>query len=298
MKALPFDLPMLWRSLHLVISPNGEKKALSPSSVVSKDNPWTKSSSLPSFSSETAGASSAAAGSSALVSAGLASESESDPEPELDPLNEAAFLAAFLAGLASDSESEPDELEDEAAFLAGAFLAGLASEESLSDPDDDEDGEAAFLALAGAFLAGLASLESESDDEDDDAAFLAALAAAFFGATTLTLSSDDDESESELELSSTFFFFCGTAAFSDFLAALLLLAFETLLTLDAALGLLAAGFLFSDSEELLDDELEEELLATLFFSTFLEDFDFLSMLCFLLGASDELADLATIFFDF
>lgn len=294
MKALPFDLPMLWRSLHLVISPNGEKKALSPSSVVSKDNPWTKSSSLPSFSSETAGASSAAAGSSALVSAGLASESESDPEPELDPLDEAAFLAAFLAGLASDSESEPDELEDEAAFLAGAFLAGLASEESESDPDDD-DGEAAFLALAGAFLAGLASLESESDDE---AAFLAALAAAFFGATTLTLSSDDDESESELELSSTFFFFCGTAAFSDFLAALLLLAFETLLTLDAALGLLAAGFLFSDSEELLDDELEEELLATLFFSTFLEDFDFLSMLCFLLGASDELADLATTFFDF
>jgi hypothetical protein len=110
-----------------------------------------------------------------------------------------------------------------AAFLAGAILAGFSSLESESE---DESFLAAFL--AGAFLAGFSSLESESEDED----------------------------------SSTFFFFCGTAAFSATFLALLdsLLLAETL---EAALGLLATTLTGSS-----DEESEESLLETCFFDFF------------------------------
>jgi hypothetical protein len=157
----------------------------------------------------------------AFFGAGFSSESESESL-------ELSFLAAaffFGAGLASE-DSESESLEDSflAAFLAGAaFLTGLASEE-LSESE-----ELSFLAafLTGAFLAGFSSLESESEDED----------------------------------SSTFFFFCGTAAFSTTFLALLdsLLLAETL---EAALGLLATTLTGSSDEE------SESLLETCFFDFF------------------------------
>ena len=127
--------------------------------------------------------------------------------------------------------------------------------------------EESFLAveffLEVFFGAGFSeSLESESLDES----FLAGafLAAAFFGAGFSSL-----ESES-LEESWTFFFFWGTAAFSD-----VFLAFPEFLdaaeTFEAALGLLVATTLTGSSDELSLSLLEE---TTFFFfsSTFFDLF--------------------------
>jgi len=279
MKAFPFDLPMLTRSLHLVSSPCGEKKALRPSSSVSKERPWTKSSSLPSCSSF-----------SSVAAAGVS----------------AAGVSSALAGDSSSELDDPDE--DEAAL---AFLAGAASdEESLSLPDE-EDEAAAFL--AGAFLAGAASDELSLSDEELDSAFLATFLEAL--ATTLTLSDDDEESESDDEDSTTFFF-CGTTAFSVFLEALL---FDPADTFEAALDLffgVGSGDELLDEE--LDELLElEDGGVGAFFLDFLSflagtaatvfsfllsaffDLFFSSTLAFLTGASsDDESEATTTFFDF
>jgi len=283
MKAFPFDLPMLTRSLHLVNSPCGEKKALRLSSSVSKERPWTKSSSLPSCSSF-----------SSVAAAGVS----------------AAGVSSALAGDSSSELDEPDEDEDAAAL---AFFAGAASdEESLSLPDE-EDEAAAFL--AGAFLAGAASDELSLSDEELDSAFLATFLEAL--ATTLTLSDDDEESESDDEDSTTFFF-CGTTAFSVFLEALL---FDPADTFEAALDLffgVGSGDELLDEEldELLELELEDGGVGAFFldFLSFLAgtgatvfsfllsaffDLFFSSTLAFLTGASsDDESEATTTFFDF
>jgi len=155
MKAFPFDLPMLTRSLHLVSSPCGEKKALRPSSSVSKERPWTKSSSLPSCSSFS---SVAAAGVSA---AGVSSALAGDSSSELDDPDEDEAALAFLAGAASDELSLSDE-ELDSAFLA-TFLEALATTLTLSDDEeesesDDEDSTTFFFCGTTAFSVFLEAL--------------------------------------------------------------------------------------------------------------------------------------------
>ena len=214
----------------------------------------------------------------AFFGAGFSSESESESL-------ELSFLAAaffFGAGLASE-DSESESLEDSflAAFLAGAaFLTGLASEE-LSESE-----ELSFLAafFAGAaFLTGLASDELSESEEDSF------LAGAFLAGFLMTCTDSDEESESLLD--STFFFFCATFWASLVLATFLELS---LLTLDAALDLFSMTF-FGGSEESLSESDEDSTFLTGFFfsffsASFLDLFLVSSILCFLDGASDELAD--------
>ena len=214
--------------------------------------------------------------------AGFSSESESESL-------ELSFLAAaffFGAGLASE-ESESESLEDSflAAFLAGAaFLTGLASEE-LSESE-----ELSFLAafFAGAaFLTGLASDDELSESEEDSF-----LAGAFLAGFLMTCTDSDEESESLLD--STFFFFCT----ATFWASLVLATFLelSLLTLDAALDLFSMTFFggSEESESLSESDEDSTFLTGFFFSffsaSFLDLFLVSSILCFLDGASDELAD--------
>ena len=144
--------------------------------------------------------------------------------------------------------------------------------------------------MAAFFGAGFSdSLESESEDDS----FLAgAFLAAFFGAGLSSLESES----SLLEDSSTFFFFCGTAAFSEVFLALaeLLLLAEMF---DEALALFVATTLTGSSD---DESLDESLLDSTFFfffsSTFLALFLLSSIDCFLDGASDEEADALVCFF--
>ena len=183
--------------------------------------------------------------------------------------------SSSTAGVSSSFFSEADSSSEEAFF-------GFSSE------SESEPLELSFLAAAFFFGAGLASEESLSSSEE-----LSFLAAFLAGAAFLTGLASDELSESELD--STLVFFCAIFWLSLVLAAFLELL---LLALDSALGLLATTFFGSEESESLSSE--DDSFLTTFLDSFLDTsfwalFLVLSMLVFLDGASDELAD-ATFFY--
>ena len=219
MNAFPLLLPPPMRSLHFVISPNGEKNWLRVSSVVSKLRPWTNSSVFPSCSSFVSSAFSTFISESALdcfllFFTGLASELSLSESLLLEELSCLAAFFDFLTGAFSSLELDPSESEsldeDDCCFLlfflAGAFFgAGFSSSDDESDPEELEDESFLATFLAGAFFTGFSSSEDESELlDDEEESFLAA----FFAGAFLGGSSDEEsDSDSDDELTSTFLFF-------------------------------------------------------------------------------------------
>jgi hypothetical protein len=239
----------------------------------------------------------------------LAGASSSSSEELLEDsfLAAAFFAGAFLAAGFSLSEESLSEEESFLAFLAffpeaaEFFLTGLAFSDSLDELSSELDSflAGAFLAGAAFFGAGFSLSEELSSDEEDDcflAGFLAGAAGAFLA---MTLGSSEEDESSSDELSCTFCFFCGTFWFSVVFLALFFCELAAL-TLEAALGLFCTGLAWEDEllSLLLSSSLSEEedscffLAAVFLVASFWALFFLSSMLCFLEGGSDELADWA------